>query len=70
LAIYKETENMELLINQDMEELFKRHSFLEFEKIDKIIGNIEETRDNIKGYVNYPLAIEMMLLNIWEEDRW
>ncbi len=70
LAIYKETRSIEFLINQDMEESFRRHSLVDFSKIDRIIGNIEETRESIRGYVNYPLSIEMMLLNIWEENRW
>lgn len=70
LAIYKETNTTQLLINQDMEDLFIRQSGLSFSKIERIIKNIEETKMNIRGHINYPLSIEMMLLNIWEDNRW
>ncbi len=64
LAIYKETGDMSYLINQDMEHLFRKQYLTGFEKIDKIISNVEDTRRYIRGNVNYLLSIEILLLNI------
>lgn len=67
LAVYKSTKNLNLLINIDSEELFNKYSFIDFSKIDDIIENIEVTRRNIKGNINFHLSIETLLLNIQEE---
>lgn len=70
LAIYKETNNPSFLINEDKEDIFRKQILMDFSKIDKIIADIEETKRNIRANVNYPLSIEMMLLNIQEDNRW
>lgn len=67
LAIYKETKNLELIINRDKVDLLKRQSHLSFQHINGIIENVEYTKRNIKNNVNFPLSIELMLLNIRED---
>lgn len=68
LAIYKETGNINLTINKDKEVELSKQSIIEFNKINDIIENVEETRRNIKSNVNFILSIEIMLLNIQEES--
>ncbi len=68
LAIYKETGNIELLVNSHKEDLFSNQSHIHFNRIDDIIGTIEKTSRNIKNNVNFELSIEMMLLNIQEDN--
>ncbi|MBS4535914.1 DNA polymerase III subunit delta' [Clostridium sp. D2Q-14] len=67
LLIYKETNNNELIINRDKEELLKEQSFkLSMDKIHDIINCIMETEENIRANVNFQLAIELMLLKFQE----
>lgn len=64
LAIYKETEDINFTINQDMESTFRNYGLTDLTRIERIIENVEKTKMNIKGNINFPLSIEMMLLNI------
>lgn len=66
LAIYKTAGNLELIINTDKIPLLSNQSFLNIDRIDDIINDIIETKDNIQRNVNYQLAIETMLLNMQE----
>lgn len=64
LAIYKETEESELLLNKDKIEKLQIHSSLDITRIYDIIYKIEITKINIERNVNFNLSIETMLLNI------
>lgn len=68
LIIYKETEQLDYVINCDkIEEIILQSKKNEFSKIRNIILMIEETRANINSNANYQLSIEVMLLNIQED---
>lgn len=67
LLIYKETNNNQLIINRDKEELLKEESFkLSMNKIHDIINGIMETKNNIRVNTNFQLTIELMLLKFQE----
>ena len=66
LILYKKIGSSELLINQDKTTLLSNQSFLSEDRINGIIEETMETRENIKRNVNYQLAIETMLLNMQE----
>lgn len=64
LIIYKEIGESPLIINQDKILELSEHSYMNFNKINDIIGRVEETKLNIKRNINYQLVIETMLLNV------
>jgi hypothetical protein len=55
------------LINKDKLELIKKHSILEFEKINDIIERTYYTKECIDLNVNRELLIETLFFNIQEE---
>lgn len=69
LLIYTETHSEDLILNRDKVEILSRQSHMEFSRIEDIIKNIEQTKENIEGNINYILSIETMLLNIQEGTR-
>lgn len=64
---YKFTQNDRFLINKDKVDLIKKHSILEFEKINDIIKKIYFTKESIDLNVNRELLIETLFFNIQEE---
>jgi len=64
---YKITQNERFLINKDKIEFIKKHSILEFEKINDIIENIYYAKESIDLNVNRELLIETLFFNIQEE---
>lgn len=66
VLIYKQTRNESLIINSD--QIGKIYSQAEkirgFSNIKEVILILEEKKQQIRGNVNYSLAIEVMLLNI------
>lgn len=66
LLIYKEVGNSKLIINNDKTQLLSEQSFLNINKINDIIDNVIETKQNIESNVSYQLSIETMLLNMQE----
>ncbi len=64
ILIYKETGTDQLLINKDKVERLSYERNMEFDKINDIIENIMETKSNLRGNINFQLAIETMLLRI------
>ncbi|MGV8154360.1 MAG: ATP-binding protein [Alkaliphilus sp.] len=68
LLIYKETKQLDYIINCDrIEEIILQSNKIEFNSIGDIIFTIEETRANINSNANYQLSLEVMLLNIQED---
>ncbi|NLX62740.1 MAG: DNA polymerase III subunit delta' [Tissierellia bacterium] len=66
LLIFKETGNLDLILNRDKIQLLSSETFLDIEKINGIIDNIMDTKRIIEHNVNFQLAIETMLLNMQE----
>lgn len=67
LLVYKETENIELIINIDKkQEIDFQSRRIDISKIRDIIFIIEKTKKNLKSNVQFHLNIEVMLLNIQE----
>jgi DNA polymerase-3 subunit delta' len=64
---YKFTQDEKFLINKDKLELIKKHSILEFEKINDIIERTYYTKECIDLNVNRELLIETLFFNIQEE---
>lgn len=64
ILIYEEIGESQLIINKDKLEKLSSQAYMNFGKINDIIGRVEETKRNIKRNINYQLAIETMLLNI------
>ncbi len=67
LLVYKETENMDLIINIDKkEEIAFGARRIDINKIRDIIFIIQKSKNNLKSNVQFHLNIEVMLLNIQE----
>ena len=66
LILYKELGNTELLVNKDKTSLLSSQSFLKEGQINDIINRIMDTKKDIRGNVNYQLAMETMLLSMQE----
>ena len=67
IMIFKECGDKKLLINLDKEEIIRDEcSKYTVSSLYNIIKSIKEASRNIKLNINYQLAIEGMLLNIWE----
>lgn len=67
LLVYKETENMDLIINIDkQEEIAFGARRIDINKIRDIIFIIQKSKNNLKSNVQFHLNIEVMLLNIQE----
>ncbi len=67
IYFYKFTQDDKLLINKDKLELIKKHSILEFGKINDIIEKIYYAKESIDLNVNRELLIETLFFNIQEE---
>ncbi|MBC7088463.1 MAG: DNA polymerase III subunit delta' [Tissierellales bacterium] len=67
LFIYKSTQSELFLINKDKIELIKKHSILEFDKINDIIEKIYYTKESIDLNVNKELLFEALFFSIQEE---
>lgn len=67
LFIYKETRNMDLIINVDKkEDLDYSVNRIDLAKFRHIIFIIDQAKNNLKSNVQFHLNIEVMLLNIQE----
>lgn len=67
LLVYRETENMDLIINVDKkEEIEFQIRGIDLAKVRDIIFIIEKAKNNLKSNVQFHLNIEVMLLNIQE----
>ncbi|SCG81737.1 DNA polymerase III subunit delta' [Proteiniborus sp. DW1] len=67
LLIYKETGNVDILINKDKVDLILNQcKKLSKPKIMDILDVVRRTKEDIHSNVNFQLAIEVMLLNIQE----
>lgn len=64
LIIYKETGNEDLIINKDMINIISTETFVDFCKINDIIGKVQQTKDNVRNNINFQLSIENLLLNM------
>jgi len=67
IYFYKFTQDDKLLINKDKLEFIKKHSILEFGKINDIIEKIYYAKESIDLNVNRELLIETLFFNIQEE---
>lgn len=66
LLIYKEVGKTDLIISKDKVELLYSQTFMDLNQINGIIERIQETKINIKRYINFQLSLETMLLSIQE----
>lgn len=66
ILIYKETKNDRFIINKDKIQLLKNYSSLSISKINDIIECVKDTKENLRGKVNFNLSIEIMLLKFQE----
>ena len=66
LMIFQQARDSELIINRDKIPLLSNQSYLNVDRINDIIDNIIETKQNIDKNVNYQLSIETMLLGMQE----
>lgn len=66
IYLYKELKKKDLIINKDKLKLISDQTFLDIDKINDIIDNVQYTKNNIDRKANYQLSIETMLLNIQE----
>ncbi|MCF6462382.1 DNA polymerase III subunit delta' [Clostridium sp. Cult1] len=66
IMIYKQVGDSSLIINRDKIPLLSDVSYLNIERINDIIDNIVDTKQNIDRNVNYQLAIETMFLEMQE----
>lgn len=64
LMIYKKIGDSPLIINKDKIEYLSSESTIDSQRINGIMEKIQQTKENIKGNVNFQLSIETMLLNI------
>ena len=65
ILIYKETQEDSLIINYDQYiKIQNQNKIIDFAKLRKAIIMLEEKKQQIRGNVNYLLAIESMLLNL------
>lgn len=65
--IYKETSNLDLVINRDSIDSIKDiASTLSFNKLNNLIKIVNETRDNLNKNINARMTFNMMLLNMLE----
>lgn len=65
--IYKETSNLDLVINRDSIDSIKDiASTLSFNKLNSLIKIVNETRDNLNKNINARMTFNMMLLNMLE----
>ena len=47
--------------------IFKKETNMNFNKIEKSIESIENCKKNIKGNINFEIAIDNLFQNLWEE---
>ena len=66
LILYKELGNTDLLLNKDKIDILSNQVFLKENKINDIIENIGNAKQDIQRKVNYQLTIETMLLKMQE----
>lgn len=66
IIIYQQVEDSDLIINKDKISILSNQSYLNIDRINDIIDNIVETKQNIDRNVNYQLAMETMLLGMQE----
>lgn len=67
LMVYKETSNVDFIINCDkIEEIIFQSNQVNLWQIKDIIFIIDKAKNNLRSNVNYQLNIEVMLLNIQE----
>lgn len=66
LMIFQQVGDSGLITNRDKIPLLSNQSYLNIDRINDIIDNIMETKQNIDRNVNYQLAMETMLLGMQE----
>ena len=70
IAIYQHLKDENILINYDKKGIIF-NSISEYNKVDLVcsVNIIEKARKNIKININFQMAIENMLLNLWEVNN-
>jgi DNA polymerase-3 subunit delta' len=67
LILLKLVKNKDMIINKDYYDLLVEESrILSYNKLDRIMDIIKNTREKLRQNANYQLSIEVMLLNIQE----
>lgn len=67
ILLYKDIKNPDYILNKDkIEDIIELSRNLSFNKINKIINNLNNTRDSLRKNVNALITFDVMLLNILE----
>lgn len=68
IMVYKETQKEDMIINLDkIQDIKKMSSMFSFNKLNRVVNEVNKTQDKIKRNVNLAITFDVMLLNIQEE---